>query len=277
MVPICALLGTVMQSRTGIAFLTVGLILLAAAGSYYGYTFYAGRDLHRMNVNSTLGTEEVLQLRGDSGRVRGSGLVERHALYPGILMPARQWSDPRGTIDLDQGGVLVGFVPVSHVGRPVLAGDGSRATAMAIPSLGVTATVTELSLIDAGDSISYTTPKMSVGHIPETPNPGSQGNGWFFGHLESPLQREGNVFAALPRVPELLADGEDVLIILATVGREYLYQVSHTELLHEDNLRITTADDARITLVTCYPRLKYDHRLVVTAQLIGFRDSPSVS
>jgi LPXTG-site transpeptidase (sortase) family protein len=83
------------------------------------------------------------------------------------------------------------------------------------------------------------------------------------------------VFAALPRIPELLDEGEDVFIVLAAIGREYLYQVSRTEVVHQDNLQITESEDARITLVTCYPRFKYDHRLVVTAHLVGFREPPA--
>ena len=32
-----------------------------------------------------------------------------------------------------------------------------------------------------------------------------------------------------------------------------------------------SSDDSIITLVTCYPTLYYDHRVLVTAELVGFR------
>jgi LPXTG-site transpeptidase (sortase) family protein len=70
----------------------------------------------------------------------------------------------------------------------------------------------------------------------------------------------------------MLRNGDDVHVIVQREGREYLYLVSQTELVHEDDMVLYQAADARITLVTCFPRLRYDQRLLVTAQLIGFRD-----
>ena len=117
------------------------------------------------------------------------------------------------------------------------------------------------------------TPKLTVGHIPGSPTPGSHGNGCYFGHLESPLQGEGNVFARLPRVPELLRRGEEVHVILRSGDRDYLYEVSETDLIHHTQMSLYQAGNARVTLVTCFPRLLYDQRLLVTANLIGFRDA----
>ena len=55
--------------------------------------------------------------------------------------------------------------------------------------------------------------------------------------------------------------------------RAYLYQVSETDIVHQDDIALYQAGDARITLVTCFPRLKYDQRLLVTAKLVGIRDA----
>jgi LPXTG-site transpeptidase (sortase) family protein len=115
---------------------------------------------------------------------------------------------------------------------------------------------------------------LTIGHIPGTPNPGSHGNGWYFGHLESPLQQEGNVFSRLPRVPELLRNGEDIYVIAQSGDAQYLYQVTETDVLYQNDLRLYQAGDSRLTLVTCQPRGTYDHRLLVTAKLVGFRESP---
>jgi sortase (surface protein transpeptidase) len=143
---------------------------------------------------------------------------------------------------------------------------------MATSTLGLVASVEELAINDLGNSRAYETPKFTVGHIPQSPNPGSRGNGWYFGHLESPIQGEGNIFARLPLVPELLRKGEDVHVVIESGGREYLYVVSETDLIHQDDISLYQASDARVTLVTCFPRLKYDQRLLVTARLVGFRD-----
>ena len=42
-------------------------------------------------------------------------------------------------------------------------------------------------------------------------------------------------------------------------------------LVHKDDLRLYDSDEAAVTLVTCYPRLRYDHRFVVTATLVGVK------
>ena len=111
-----------------------------------------------------------------------------------------------------------------------------------------------------------------MGHILTTPNPGAAGNGWFFGHLESPLQGEGNVGSRLPESPALLRNGEDVYVVVESEEQRHLYQVTETDLIHEDDLDLYEADDSRLTLVTCFPRLKYDYRLLVTAKLAGSTD-----
>ena len=194
------------------------------------------------------------------------------SLYPGSVMSYRQWADPRGTLDLGQDPLLDGFAPIASLGQPSFSGDIGRADRIIIPALDINASVQDLAIRDLGDSASYETPRLTVGHIPGTPNPGSHGNGWYFGHLESPIQQEGNVFGRLPRIPDLLRDGEDVFVIAQSGDMQYLYQVTETDVLHQDDLSLYQAGDARITLVTCQPRGTYDHRLLVTAKLVGFRE-----
>ena len=185
-------------------------------------------------------------------------------------MPARQWADPRGAISL---GVpdLDGFIPLGNEGRPHIAGVVGRAEHIVIPQLNVSAEVEELSIINLASSAAYETPAFTVGHIPTTPNPGSAGNGWYFGTWR-PAAGRGNIFLRLPEIADLLRDGEDVHVILTADGRDYLYLANGTSTVHADDLALYPSDDARISLVTCFPRLKYDHRLIVNAQLVAFRD-----
>ena len=257
-------------SALGVALLAVGALLLAASAAYYAYGFFAGRDLGDLDVTVTEPVAETLPPMPDTAHEGPA--PESQQLYPGSLLPARQWADPRGAISL---GVpdLEGFVPLSNEGQPHIAGVIGRAERIAIPQLNVDAEVEELSIINLASSAAYETPAFTVGHIPTTPNPGSAGNGWYFGHLENPLQGEGNVFLRLPEIADLLRDGDDVHVILTADGHDYLYLVNGTSTTHADDLVLYPADDARISLVTCFPRLKYDHRLIVTAQLVAFRDA----
>ena len=175
--------------------------------------------------------------------------------------------------DGDGTGLPAGFRAVAARGGALARGEGALTTRIAIPLIGVDSAISELAIVDVGDSREYETPKNLVGHIPQSPNPGELGNAWYFGHLESPIRGEGSVFKRLPEIPDLLRDGDDVFVELdAEDGRTYLYKVSRTEVMHEDELRLYGADRAQLTLVACVPRLVYDHRIVVTAELVGVAD-----
>ena len=261
----------------GAALLACGALLLAAAAAYYAYGYLASRNLDRLAASAGERVTETLpapEAPAAPATAAAGPDPAAQRLHPGSLLPARQWADPRGTISLGEPD-LEGFIPVSAEDRPLIAGAVGRADRIAVPQLAIDAVVEELNLVNLADSPAYETPKFTVGHIPTTPNPGSAGNGWYFGHLENPVQGEGNVFIRLPEISDLLRDGEETHVILASGARDYLYLVSASDLVHADDLRLYPSDDARVSLVTCYPRLRYDHRLVITANLIAFRDAPA--
>ena len=248
--------------------LAVGGVLLAAAAVYYAYvTFIAPRGSDQLTVAPADDARETLGAPATAGADAGA-----LSLYPGVMLPARQWADPRGSLDIPEAN-LTGFTPVSELGRPSSVGPKGTATHMLIPAIGIDADVDEIELQSLDNAAAYLTPAFTVGHIPLTPNPGSHGNGWYFGHLESPVAGEGNVFSRLPLIPGMLRNGEDVHIILTAEGREYLYVVTRTDLVEAEEMALYQAGNARITLVTCYPQLRYDHRLLVTATLIGIREA----
>lgn len=145
-------------------------------------------------------------------------------------------------------------------------------TRIYIPAIGVDSGVKELELLFLDEGTQWETPKHVVGHVPSTAGPGEQGHGWYVGHLESPLRGEGNVFSDLPDIPNLLKQGQVVDVFLEVDGRRYQYQVYQTEVLSAEELKVTQSGRQDITLVTCYPRLTYDKRLLVTAALVGVSD-----
>ena len=69
----------------------------------------------------------------------------------------------------------------------------------------------------------------------------------------------------------MLQDGDPVYISVLSDEAEYLYQVTATQVVHQDDLRLYQTDTATITLVTCFPRLIYDHRILVTGELVGVK------
>jgi LPXTG-site transpeptidase (sortase) family protein len=197
-----------------------------------------------------------------------------NSIYPGFQIHPKYWSDPlwAGADPYTYGVVNRpdGFVPLLATDG-LTRGQGAQAREIRIPSIGVESTIKDLAVIDLGDSSTYETPDNLVGRIPTTAQAGETGNAWFFGHLESPIRGEGNVFQNLPQIPGMLKNGDPVYVSIVTDDGEYLYQVTETEVVHQDDLHLSDTDDSTITLVACVPRLVYDHRILVTGKLVGVK------
>ena len=200
--------------------------------------------------------------------------VSSYASFPATQVHPKYWHQPMwaGTdvyAALDTS-ATDGFIPTAQL-EIVPKGSNPDALRIAIPAIGVDSKVSELAILDLGDRRRYETPNRVVGHIPGTANPGEQGNGWFFGHLESPVAGEGNVFKRLPDIARMLTNGENVYVSVTNEGGVYLYQVLESRVVHHTDLGWYDSTDATITLVTCANRPHYDYRQVVTATLVGFR------
>ena len=210
-----------------------------------------------------------------SGDNAASLIASYNSIYPGYQMHPKYWDRPlaAGSALYSYGVVMRpdGYVRLSASdGLP--RGTAPDATKIRIPSIGVDSDVDNLAIINLGDSSQYETPKHVVGRIPQTSNPGEVGNTWLFGHLESPIKGEGNVFHRLPEIPALLNAGDDVYVsLLNEDGDEYLYQVTETTVVYQDDLALYETDDSTITLVACVPRLVYDHRILVIGKLVGVK------
>ena len=148
----------------------------------------------------------------------------------------------------------------------------SPPTRIRIPAINLDAQIRGLKILDLGNEKAYETPKNVVGHIPESASAGSVGNVWLFGHLESLILGEGSVFRNLPKIHDLLEDEQVVYTILDSDSGIYLYQVHKFEKIPMDDLSLWESDQAIVTMVTCWPRLKYDERILVTAKLVGLSD-----
>lgn len=250
--------------------IAIGLTLLSAGVAYYVYGLVAVSNLDQYRIvldePDVIGTSAPTTVFGDTPQ-GGPNPAAQDLLSTN----PRYWTDNRQSLEaLDAGdSASEGF---SAPTADVFAGPAPAATSIRVPAIGVDSALQELKILDLGNSKAWETPKNVVGHIPTTATPGREGQGWYFGHLESPIAGEGSVFSRLPQIPGLLRQGEDVVVVLEGPDRKYLYQVYKTEVVPADQLRITNSNAAEITLVTCYPRLTYSQRLMVTAKLIGVQD-----
>ncbi|MBI2165430.1 MAG: sortase [Chloroflexi bacterium] len=248
----------------GLALLAVGLLLLGAVATYSLYSGSARRGLSGLTTNLP---EDLPNLQVSTVEATTSS----YSLYPGQEIDPRFWDNPiwaQRPLDWGQRALLDGFRPVGGVPPPK--GSLPRPLRIIIPLIGVDAQVRELRILDLGDSRAYETPDKIVGHIPETANPGEAGRAWFFGHLESPILGEGNIFRDLPKIPDLLRLGYEVYVIVENGSTTFLYKVSQPpQVIHETHFSIDESEGSSLALVTCVPRLVYDHRLVITATLVG--------
>ena len=100
-------------------------------------------------------------------------------------------------------------------------------------------------------------------------NPGEQGAVWLFGHLESPFTREGAVLWDIPKLENELNNDNNINVILENDSNRFIYRVSSISIVEEADFEIYQSDGSTLHIVTCYPRLKYDKRMIVNADLVG--------
>ncbi|MCH7593119.1 MAG: sortase [Chloroflexi bacterium] len=202
-------------------------------------------------------------------------------LFPARWTNPRYWSEPEwaGSAPYGAAGLPDGFVYVNPADITAASGEtsefgksASRAAAetLEIKAIGLSTTVYGLTVRNDGDQLLWDSPVNIVGHIPGTAQPGETGAGWYFGHLQSPVSGEGNVFSKLPDVVDLLRY-DPVDIIIGSADGEFLYRVTRTGFIHRDDLVLAETSEATVTLVSSYPKFVYDHRLLVTGELLAFR------
>ena len=218
-------------------------------------------------VNGSIDGETPIPLE-----LKAPDVAQFASLYPGDRLNPKYWSEPEWAGSDPFGGPTIpdDFISVLSTDLVRDFDPNAEAVRIRIPSINVDSTVVELRVIDLGDQRSYETPNNTVGHIPETSLPGQQGSGWFFAHLESFVAQEGNIFRHLPEISELMKQ-DPVDVYLVTPDSEYIYRVTGTNQIHQDDLELTNSDDAQITLVTCWPPRVYDQRVLVDAILIAYR------
>ena len=273
-----------------LALVGLGVLLVVLVAGYYLYGWRATRGLdslvyatrdepHTGVVSSAMTLASLRDSASSSTPLKASpsalGVLPDPAairLYPGEWMAFNSWAEPSAAQPVLALGeeAIEGFLPLGNI---VLGSKGTlpAATYVRIPAIEVAAEVQPLRILGLGDSRQYQTPNNVVGHIPETANPGEAGNVWLFGHLQSPINGEGSLFRDLPRIPEILRTGQRVYVVLEAPAISYLYEVYKTDVLPQNDLHLYDADQAELTLVTCVPAFTYDHRLLVTARLVGFK------
>ena len=273
-------------SRVGLIFLAGGVLVLGVVATFFGYQAYidARYDDVTATVPLTLPTNQELfaplstaVATIDSPPSNNADRLSLASLYPGAEIAPQFWANPFWAVELDNSSITAGYLPPSEVALP--ATGLSPATLVRIPIIGLEIGTIELTAEPFGDGEKYAAPPFKLGIIPGQPNPGEIGNTWLFGHLESPIRGEGSVFRDLPKVHDLLRQGQAVYVIIDSADGSFLYQATEFRIMHRDDVRLWGSTGRIATLVSSWPRFKYDERVVVTTELVGVRlnDSSDVS
>lgn len=260
----------------GVGLMGVGLLLLLGVGAFFIYSWRADSGLKDLEYAPTptpaptMAAPLVVPPTGEASIQFSPEVIAAQRMFPGEAVPSPYWLSP---LEAEAGYAAVNpevseFSPV-----PVAAAPRHSLPVpvrISIPAIELDSEVISLQIVNLDNSLEYETPKNAVGHIPESANAGEDGTAWFFGHLESPIQGEGSVFFRLREIPDLLRQGQ----VYATVEngeQTYLYRLTTSRVLHEDDLVVFDSGEPSISLVTCVPRFLYDHRLVVEGELVGLK------
>jgi sortase A len=157
--------------------------------------------------------------------------------------------------------------------RPSSAAATPTPPRLEIPKIGLSAGISEViwRVVETNDGPLgvWDTVETGVGHHQGSAQPGERGNVVISGH-----SRGQGSFAQLAE----LASGDEVVLV-AEDGRSYLYRVVEMVTVAEVGASLEErrahaqymlpTDDARLTLITCWPPWAYTHRLIVIARLEG--------
>lgn len=155
--------------------------------------------------------------------------------------------------------------PPSSLRQPFNAADlnleARAATRVVIPSVGIDADVRSVGYTFSNGSLAYDVPRRDAGQYVGTAAPGDRGNAVIGGHVAS---RNGTaVFKELPGVK-----AGDVVDVYRG-DRLYQYAVTEIKVVAAETTSVMDrTDDARLTLITCFPGQDFSERLVVVGQLI---------
>lgn len=146
-------------------------------------------------------------------------------------------------------------------------------TRILIPSIGVDSVVVEVgfNLVDENGVLTreWITADYGAGHHEGSANPGTQGNVVISGH--------NNIYGRVFRLLERVKPDDEVILETAT-GRRYRYVVQEQVIVPEAGVSqakrqanaayMAPTEDARLTLISCWPYWTNTHRVIVVAELV---------
>lgn len=170
------------------------------------------------------------------------------------------------------GSAIVKPVNPSSAAKP--SGSSPASARLVIQSIGVDSPIVEMGYTlhnDNGQEVAdWQVPQDAVGHMIGSSNPGAPGNVVLSGH--------NNIYGSVFKKLYTLQAG-DFVIVYNVAGSGFLYRVTQAYIVQEQgaalsqrlaNARVLLpTDDARVTLISCWPETGNSERAIVIGALVG--------
>ena len=175
-------------------------------------------------------------------------------LISAVVLPSGHTPPDQGATSFNEAEIPEHLRPLvqSLAAIPLPTPSPAHAIRIQIPAIGVDAPVVQ------GDG--WEQLKKGVGQHVGTPNPGEDGN--------IVLSAHNDVFGEIFRYLDQLKAGDEVIV--STAQQAYVYVVKQSQLVEPTRVEVMEATTQPIvTLISCYPYLVDNQRIVVTAELQG--------
>ncbi|MFL2756085.1 MAG: sortase domain-bontaining protein [Dehalococcoidia bacterium] len=243
-------MGSSLLNKFSVTIIIISIVIFLITISYLIYGLYSQDRLSNLNASQNI------------------SIIDGYSadMYVNAMHP-KDWNSPTWGVKDDISNIdLIKTLPDSYnISNKDLTGPAIQIT---IPTINVISEIKQLNVITKDGISNYETPKNMVGRISSNIERMDSVSGWYFGHFDSPIQREGNVFNNLPKIATHIKNGDPVLIYIKSPESEYVYKAVSSEVMHESNLKLYDAGIEHIVLVTCANKPFYDHRQLVKAKLI---------
>ena len=248
-------MNSLLLNKISISIIVIGSIIFLITASYLSYGLYSANRLEKLNAS-----QEINIIDGYSSDI-----------YVNLLHP-KDWAFP---IWGEKDHISNTFNPneklgnLSETSNLISLDLVGPAIQIVIPSISVDSEVQQLNITVENGMSKYETPKNLVGGVSTNIETMNSVSGWYFGHFDSPIQREGNVFQNLPEVATHIKNGDPVFIYIKSLENEYIYQAISSKVMHESEVELYDAGIDHVILVTCANKPLYNYRQLVKAKLIA--------
>jgi sortase A len=135
-------------------------------------------------------------------------------------------------------------------------------TRIVVASVGIDALVSTVGYTFTNGALEYDVPRREAGHYVDSALPGNRGNVVIGGHVANRSGAKA-VFAPLPGVK-----AGDVIEVYRG-DQVFRYSITEIKVVAVEATSVMSqTQDARLTLITCFPERNYPHRLVVVGKLV---------